>query len=91
MSNIYSKYTLVRMSAIFSEEPTTVTFKIEGPTKQVTTYVYGTDTELVKDSVKHYHADKIPDLSGDYYYTFIGTGACAVSEFSHFTVRDAPF
>lgn len=91
MPNIYKKYNLVRMSAVLSEDPTTLTFKIEDPTKYVTTYIYGQDAELVQDSEKHYHADVLPILSGDYYYTFIGTGACAVSDFSHFTVKDAPF
>jgi hypothetical protein len=79
------------MSAVFSEEPTTITCKIADPTRHVTTYVYGTDNELVKDSEKHYHANILPNLSGDYYYSFIGTGTCAVFEFSHFTVEDAPF
>jgi hypothetical protein len=79
------------MSAVFSEEPTTIMCKIEDPTKHVTTYVYGTDNELMQDSEKHYHVDVLPILSGDYYYTFIGAGACAVSDFSHFTIKDAPF
>lgn len=57
-------------------DPTTVTFTLKG-NGESTTYVYGTDSELVKDSTGNYHVNYDFTESGYYQYSFIGTGDCA--------------
>lgn len=56
-------------------DPTTVTCKIRKDGEAVTTYVYGTDAEVVKDAVGVYHVDYLLTSSGIYYYRGEGTGA----------------
>ncbi len=78
--NTYDKGDLVQLTAAFTDkagaafDPSTVTFKLKDPTGEVTTYVYGTDAELVKDETGKYHVDVAADLSGDYHYRFQGSG-----------------
>ncbi len=38
-------------------DPTTVTFKVKSPSAVVSTYVYGTHTEVSKSGTGSYHAD----------------------------------
>ena len=69
-----------RMSVSYQEkdltyvDPTTITLNIIAPSGAITTYVYGTDSELVKDSTGQYHADYLLDESGIWKYQFISTG-----------------
>lgn len=55
-------------------DPTNVTFKIRKPDGTTTTYVHGTDSELVKDSVGNYHVDFPVTLAGFYEWRYEGTG-----------------
>ena len=72
-----------RFSVVFKDQngafvdPTTVTFKLESPAGVVSTYVYGTDAELQKDSVGHYHIDSAVNLPSDWFWRFSGTTAAA--------------
>jgi hypothetical protein len=73
-------------------DPTTITFKIRRElTGTITTYVYGTDAELEKDSTGNYHVDYNPPAVGDYYYGFWGTGACLAADEGEFEVRRSHF
>lgn len=82
-------------------DPTTVTFKLRGPlssrtfvsndeTAPVTTYVYGTDAELVKDAVGRYHVDVTTPtgatVEGIYAFRFEGTGTNASAADGEYTV-----
>jgi len=92
--NIYKNGQKVRASAAFTvsdvaSDPTTVTAKIKDPSGNVSTYVYGTDEELVKDSTGNYHVDVSTDEKGLWYFRFEGTGTCEAVEESSFRVRSA--
>ena len=89
--NIYNIGDEARCSIVFTvggvaTDPTTVTFKITPPGGITTTYIYGIDAELVKDSAGHYHVDYIPSVNGLHYYRFEGTGACQTAEGANFLV-----
>lgn len=49
-----------------------------------TTWVYGTDSEVVRDAVGTYHADILIDRAGTYYFRWVGTGDVAAAEESSF-------
>jgi hypothetical protein len=71
---------LVRISATWTNaagsvtDPTAVLAKYRDPAGTVTTYTYGTDTELVKDSTGIYHVDIDADSAGKWLYRFYSTG-----------------
>lgn len=56
-------------------DPATITAKIKNPAGVTTTYVYGTDAALARDSVGIYHVDIDLNSSGIWYYRFEGTGS----------------
>ena len=96
MASQYDVGDSVRMSAAFTvssvaTDPTTITFKMREPDGTVTTYVYGTDAELVKDSTGNYHVDWGTSMSGDFFYRFTGTGACVAASEGYFTVKESRF
>jgi len=76
--NLYMVGTKVRLSAAFADvadaaqDPGGVQFKIRAPDGTVTTYVYGTDAQLVKDSTGNYHVDWLIAASGVHRYRFAG-------------------
>lgn len=45
------------------------------PAGTATTYTYGSDAELVKDSTGVYHVDISAALAGTWYYRFYSTGS----------------
>lgn len=52
-------------------DPATLTFRIRADgTGDVTTYEFGTDAELVKDSTGDYHVDWLITESGKHFYRF---------------------
>ncbi|MEK6860967.1 MAG: hypothetical protein AABY07_03255 [Nanoarchaeota archaeon] len=72
----------IRLSGNFkvgttNTDPTGVKFQIKNPSGTITTYIFGTDSQLVKDSVGNYHVDFLVNVSGDWNYSFEGTGATA--------------
>lgn len=63
----------VTMSVVFDlngtpTDPAAPTMKTRSPAGTEVTYVYPTNTELVKDSVGHYHLNAIPTIGGTWYY-----------------------
>ena len=70
-------------------DPTTVTFVFRKPSDSVTTYVYGTDSQLVKDSVGNYHVDLTPAAGehGEWQYRWTSTRTPAQAEPGEFAVR----
>ena len=77
---LYDLGDLVRCSAAFTNsagtalDPTAVIVKVKAPDGTVTTYTYGTDPEVVRDSAGNYHIDVDADASGTWYYRFHATG-----------------
>jgi hypothetical protein len=89
--NIYKNGQKVRISVAFTvsdvaTDPTTVTAKIKDPSGNVSTYLYGTDAALVKDSVGNYHVDVVTDENDLWHYRFEGTTACVAVEEGSFRV-----
>lgn len=84
---------LARLDAEFSDlagapiDPTTVTFKIKEPDNTVTTYVFGTDAELVKDATGLYHVDWPVTQSGAHNWRYESTGTGQAAEEAIFTAR----
>lgn len=81
----YVTQNVVRLSAVFTDDdeaamdPTDVYLTIQGPDLVETTYHYGVDVDLVKDSKGHYHYDKsLPDAGVyQYYWHSTGTGTAS--------------
>lgn len=72
----------VRVSAVFRRvsdgeaiDPTVVSISVRDPEGVVTTKVYGTDEDVIKDSVGNYHYDVDVDQAGTWYYRWFSTGA----------------
>lgn len=84
-----------RLSATFRDEdstlvdPTTVTFSLRDPDDFVISYVYGEDSELVRDSTGVYHVDWDIVTAGYHHWRFECTGNIAVAEESRFGVRES--
>jgi hypothetical protein len=80
---IYQIGQLVRLAAAFTDEddvavdPTTVTVTITNPSGTDTAYVYGTDAEVVKDSIGNYHVDYEVDENGLWTHRWVSTGTIA--------------
>ena len=72
--------------------PTTVTIRTMDPTGAEETYVYGTDSEVQRESTGNYLADITPDSAGRWYYRWqtTGTGTTTAMEGS-FLVQDSIF
>ena len=86
---------LVRCSAVFTDyagavlDPTVVKFRFIKPSGSITRYTYGTDAQLVKDSVGHYHVDVSVDATGEWKYRWQSTGVGQAAEESAFFVRES--
>ena len=97
MANSYDGGDLVRVSLAFTDEngtdadPTTVRGRFRDPDGAITTYLYGTDAELVKDATGRYHFDVSPATSGEWRYRGEGTGAVQAAAEGRFSVRASAF
>lgn len=94
MINYYKLGQKVRCKVSFKvngtlTDPTTVTAKIKAPSGNVSTYVYGTDAELVRESTGVYHVDVVTDEKRQWYFRFEGTGTCTAVEEKAFGARTA--
>ena len=98
MANSYTKGALIRVQAVFADsdgtavDPTTVTFKYQvGVTGTPTSYIYGTDDELVRTADGTYHVDLDLGTAAWWYYYWTGTGAAQAAQLGRFCVlRDVP-
>ena len=61
-------------------DPTTITFKIKDPSDNTTTYIYGTDTEVIKSSVGIYYMDVDADEAGTWWFRCESTGVAKATE-----------
>lgn len=80
MANSYHVGDAVRISTstVFTNaaaaafDPDAVRGKFKDPSGNVTTYVYGTDAQLVRDGTGEYHFDIDVDEAGTWYYRIEG-------------------
>lgn len=72
-------------------DPTTITFKVKNPAGSTTTYVYGTDAQLVKIGTGRYRVDVTANAAGLWTYRFEGTGAVVAADEQTFTVNGGAF
>ncbi len=89
------------LSAVFEDaateeaaDPTTVTCTVIAPDGTETTYTYGTDAQLLKDSTGHYHLDQYCTLPDTWYYQFKGdgdAGTLRAADETNFTVKRSRF
>lgn len=94
--NSYTIGTQVRLSATFAiagvaTDPTAVTFKIRVPAGTITTYVYGTDAQLVKSATGVYYVDHTTAAEGIHAWRMAGTGTVVAAEEQRFEVKDSRF
>lgn len=68
-------------------DPTTITFKIREPDGTVTTYVYGTNSELVKDATGKYHVDWTVAKAGRHIVRWEGDGSLITAEEAEFYAK----
>lgn len=91
--NVYQKGDLARCAASFTDsggsalDPTGVSFTVTTPAGVSTTYVYGTDAALVKDSSGHYHVDVNANARGVWFYRWFSTGTGQAAEQGEFSVE----
>lgn len=90
----YAKGALVRVTGAFTtaagtaQDPATVKVTVRKPNGQVSTYTYGTDAAVVKDSTGNYHLDVDANLPGRWVYRWFSTGAGQAADEEHFDVTD---
>lgn len=68
-------------------DPTSVTFKFKSPDGVITTYVYGVDSQLVRESTGIYYCDIDLLQSGNYIYRFNSSGTLKSGSESRFSVK----
>lgn len=91
MAGIYRLNEVVKIDTTFKvsdvlTDPTTVTLAVTNPSGTITTYLYGTNVELVKDSVGTYHLNVTANQLGLWQYVWTGTGAVESVKESYLTV-----
>ena len=97
MAGSYDEGDLIRLSAAFTDlndaavDPTTVTVKHKTPDGTITTKVYLTDAEVIKDSTGNYHIDVSVATYGVWRYRWIGTGAAQAAAEAEFLVAQSEF
>lgn len=102
MANSYDVGDTVRVSTstVFTNatpaafDPDVVRGKFKTPGGVVTTYVYGTDAELVKDGTGDYHFDINVDEEGTWYYRIEGESSGGVyqgADEGTFEAQDSAF
>lgn len=88
----------VRLEINFSTEdgtdvdPTTITFEMLSPSGEETSYVYGTDSELVRVNAGDYYVDFTVDESGRWHFRWTTTGSSmALLQAGSFVVQRDPW
>lgn len=78
-------------SSNVAADPTTVTVKTKSPAGTTTTYVYGTDNEVVKAGTGSYYILLTLSSAGMWYVRFAGTGAIVAAVEEAVGVRESAF
>jgi hypothetical protein len=95
MANTYDVGDEVRITGTFTDadgnaqDPTAVFFAFLAPSAtSATTYEYGTDAELVKDSTGVYYVDLDLDEAGLWRYRFYSTGTGQAADEGYLHARE---
>lgn len=83
---------VVRITGSFAQasvalDPTTVSLQVKTPDGVITTYVYPTDSALVRTATGNYRLDYLVTQSGNHWYRWLSTGTGAAGEQNWFAVR----
>jgi uncharacterized protein YfaS (alpha-2-macroglobulin family) len=95
--NTYDLGDLVRCSGAFTNasdaavDPDTVLFQFRTPSGDITTYTYGVDAELVRDSLGNYHVDVDANEVGEWWVRFYSTGSGQAADELSFEVSESRF
>ncbi len=88
---------VVRISVAFTNQagtpvdPGTVTVKVKTPIGLATTYVFGVDSGVIKDSTGNYHFDVEPAIQGVWAYRWEGAVSNKGAEENTFQIRESAF
>lgn len=91
--NVYQRGDLVRCAGAFANaagtpiDPAVVRFEFTAPDGVVTTYTYGTDAQLVRDSLGIFRVDLNATARGTWLYRWFSTGTGQAAEHGEFTVE----
>jgi hypothetical protein len=91
LGNLVRCTTTFRNTANAVADPTAITFKFKTPAGAITTYTYGVDQQLVKDSTGVYHVDLTANAVGTWNYRFAGTGTVVAATEGDFAVPASQF
>jgi hypothetical protein len=58
-------------------DPSALSIRIDKPDGTSETFVYGTDAEVVRDTLGKYHCDYIPEMEGTHTWIWLPTGNAA--------------
>ncbi len=72
-------------------DPTTVSVSVKAPDGQITTKVYNTDPEVVRESAGKFYIDVDATASGVWHYRFFSTGTGKAAAERQFNVRRSNF
>ena len=99
--NHYARGNTIRSTGTFTDpvtgavtDPAVIHFSFKNPVGATTTYVYGTDTELVKDSTGVYHVDVDANMVGSWYerwYGELSVGVLKAARETHFVIDASEF
>lgn len=95
--NEYYRGTTVRCSVTFKDaadvkaNPGTVIFKFLDPSGNATSYLYGTDSEVVNPAVGEFHCDVYVDESGVWTQGWWGTDPVPAAAEAQFSVLESEF
>lgn len=96
-TNTYDVGDVVRLTGTFENQsdayvdPGGVQVKVKNPLGTSTTYVYGTDAEVMKTSTGNYYIDIEASLEGVWYYRWEGLTSNKGAAEHSFQVRDSQF
>ncbi len=74
---VHASVTLRSTATDALSDPTTLTAIVVHPDGTETSYVFGTDAELIHDSLGLFHIDIACDEPGEWGYRFVSTGTAA--------------
>lgn len=72
-------------------DPTCIKIKIMTPSDVDTTYTYGTNASLQRESVGVYYINLFPDEAGRWRYHWLSTGVGQAARAGSFNVQHSPF
>jgi hypothetical protein len=75
----------------YPRDPVALSFRFRTRAGATTTYVYGSDPEIVKQSTGYYYVDVSATTAGEWAYSFSSTGWTQAADEKTFTVDESEF